>query len=94
MLGAMGADCPLRSPALGTACPLLLTRALTTTWGNSDSLAPGDMAMLSSSTKSTGRSLTCLRTMASGMREPSAGRAKMNTASVGATAARPVKSAK
>ncbi len=66
------------------ASPLLLMRAPTITVLCAESLAAGDIDRLSSSVNCSGRSLTCLRRMASGMREPSAGRANTNTVSLGA----------
>ena len=65
------------------ASPRALTRAPTTTRDADDRRAAGVMAMLSSSVKVSGRSLTCLRRIASGMRGPSAARAKTNKVSSG-----------
>jgi len=48
-------------------------------------VASGDIALLSSSTKARGKSDTRIRRMAKGMREPSTGRARMNTVSPGCT---------
>ena len=58
-------------------------RAPTTTRDADDRRAAGVIAMLSSSVNASGRSLTCLRRMASGMRGPSAARAKTNKVSSG-----------
>ena len=52
-----------------------------------DSLRFGAIAMLSSSVKAAGQSPTGRRTMASGMRGPSAARAKTNSVSPAATRA-------
>ena len=70
------------------APPVFDTRAPTTTSGNPDSCMPGAIAMESSSVNSAGRSFTCLRRIASGMRGPAAARAKMNTVSSGEALAR------
>ena len=59
-------------------------RAPSVTWGKRDSTMAGDMAMESSSVTLTGRSLTFLRAIASGMRGPLTARAKINTVSSGA----------
>src|SRR5439155_21418764 len=55
------------------------------TVGVAESFAPDAMPMLSSSWKSFGNSLAGILRIASGMREPSTARAKMNTVSVTAT---------
>ncbi|MNC92033.1 hypothetical protein D3C83_83880 [compost metagenome] len=67
------------------ALPDFEMRAPTTTRGNLDNVISGVIAMVSSSANVTGRSRTCRRRMASGIRGPSAARAKMNTVSCGAT---------
>ena len=66
------------------ALPLLDMRAVTITLGKPDSFICGAIAWLSSSAKRNGRSFTCLRTTASGMRGPSTARATTNTVSCGA----------
>ena len=63
------------------------TRAPTTTLANFESFICGDIAMLSSSVNSNGSSATVRFRIASGMRGPSAARAKMKTVSVGSARA-------
>ena len=58
-------------------------RALTITLGAPEILAAGDMAWLSSSVNAIGKSLTCLRKIASGIPLPSGVRASTNTVSSG-----------
>ena len=82
-----GETLPCRSPLTGMALPVLDTRAPTVTWSNFDSTICGVMAMESSRVTVAGRSLTCVRTIASGMRGPWAARAKINTVSSGAAVA-------
>jgi len=65
--------------------PERLTRISTRTLPALDSVASGDMDVLSSSTNARGRSATCIFRMATGMRDPSMGRARMKTVSFGAT---------
>src|SRR3982075_382918 len=83
--GLSGALRPNRSPGCGNALPLLEIRASTMTLGAAESLTPGAMLMLSSSEKSRGSSLAGMRSTASGIRCPSAARAKMKTVSLSAT---------
>src|SRR5512143_675426 len=83
----VGADSPSRSPLCGTALPDFEMRAPTTMLGKLESFISGVIAIESSSENETGRSLTCLRRIASGIRGPCAARAKMNTTSSGATCA-------
>src|SRR3989442_8949223 len=58
-------------------------RAPTTTRGKPDSFNPGAIAIESSSEKATGRSRTCLRSTASGIGGPPAGRAEKKTPASG-----------
>ena len=74
----------MRSPDAGIALPVFDTRASTTTLCADEMLAPGAIAIESSSTKSRGNSRTVVRSTASGIRGPLTARAKMNTVSVGA----------
>ena len=60
-------------------------RACTVTFGAFESVISLDMALLSSSVNFSGSSLAWRLRMASGMRGPSAARAKMNSVSPGAT---------
>ena len=71
----------------GIASPERETRAPTTTIGNFESVISGDIALLSSSVKVNGRSLTRFLRMARGMRGPWAARANTNSVSPGAALA-------
>ena len=67
---------PKRSPGRAWASPPLVTRAsMTTVWAD-DSFCPPGRPLPSSRRKLSGRSATRARTTASGIREPSARRAK------------------
>src|SRR6185369_17733786 len=84
--GATPVVSPARSPGCGNAVPLLLTRAPIVTCVALESLAAGDIAMLSSRVNVSGRSRTVFRSTASGIRPP-VGRANTKTASSGAACA-------
>src|SRR5712691_2603443 len=76
---------PCRSPGRGVALEDFEMRAPTTSRVKFDTFISGAMAIESSSLNVAGNSRAALRIIASGMRGPSAARAKMNTVSVGAT---------
>ena len=96
--GATAALTPDRSPLAGAALPLAETRASTTTSRAFEIVAPGAIAIESSSANSNGSSRAVRRRIASGIREPCAARAYTNSvasggildASAGAISTRPV----